>query len=142
MSNFFEFIYGWFQSFFGLDLSMYLSNENLWLGIGCLMIGISLFVVLLYYKILDLPALSKIWCWGLFLVGNFVVNLFVGWAWVWTERENFVSGDDETGQQMLDISQGNLWGFGASSAILSLLFFILFTLLLKWWSTNCKRCPF
>jgi hypothetical protein len=154
MNTFFETIWGWFEPFYDKQsvLTNFLSQNSEFLVIGCIMTSISLFTVILYYYILNMPALSKIWCWALFLLGNVLTNLFTGYMWVKHKVEDACnpSGgeiDPETGMSevatnLQNINGGCFWGFGVTTAILSLFFFLLFTLLLKWWSTNCKRCPF
>ena len=40
------------------------------------------------------------------------------------------------------IGYQNCWGFGIANMIVATLFFILFTFMLKWWSTSAKHVPF
>ena len=40
------------------------------------------------------------------------------------------------------ITSLDCWGFGIGGAIVSALFFIVFTFVFKWWSTNAKHVPF
>ena len=42
----------------------------------------------------------------------------------------------------LNIGESEILCFGVSNMILSILAFIIFSFIFKWWSTNCSRAPF
>lgn len=151
MGNFFGSMYCWFEDFFGLELANYLwgmysdNQVNLFIGIGLLMCGISLFMVLAYYYFIDHPRLCNWWGWGIFLIVNAIINFLSGWQWVATDYYNglMVKIDQVTNTQVnLDIYDSNLLAFGVTNLILSLLVFSIFSYATKWWSTNCSRAPF
>ena len=74
MGEFFGSMYCWlFEDFFGIDLANYLWGEatemqqaNMFIGIGLTMFGISLFIMVLYYYIVNHPKLCHLWGWLLF----------------------------------------------------------------------------
>lgn len=151
MGNLFGSIYCWLEEFFGIELANYLwgvysSNQvNLFIGIGFAMIGISLFMVIAYYYLIDHPRLCNWWGWGIFLTINAVVNFIVGWQYVLTDFYNglMVKIDPVTNAQIsIDISSTELLAFGATNMINSIIAFFVITFIIKWWSTNCSRAPF
>ncbi len=144
---------GLFEDFFGLELANYLwgtsgaegQTANMFIGIGLSMLGITAFLCALYYIILDHPRLSKWWGWSIFWGSNALVNLIVGWQWVLQHYhdnkmmvQNEVTGENEP----LGISTSNIFAFGLTNMFLAMFFFFLFSCVIKWWSTNCRRAPF
>ncbi|MBD5153520.1 MAG: hypothetical protein HDT15_00175 [Oscillibacter sp.] len=152
MGEFFGSIYCWFEEFFGLELAEYmwgtsspLSQNNSFIGIGLSMLGISLAVVLIYYYAVNHPRLNNWWGWLIFLGINAVINFIVGWQWVLKDSydNKMVGIDPSTNLQVpLNIGESEILCFGVSNMILSILVFIIFSFILKWWSTNCSRAPF
>lgn len=142
MGEFFGSIYCWFEDFFGLDLANYLwgvavetQQKNLFIGIGLLMFTISLVSVVVYYYAVNHPRLNNWWGWCVFLAVNTMLNFIAGWQWVQTDL-NIGKMDG------IDIGEGECLCFGVSNMFLSLMAFILFSYMLKWWSSNCARAPF
>lgn len=153
MGNFFGSIYCWlFEDFFGLDLANYLwgisspeQTTNMFIGIGLAMLGVSAFVMVVYYYLLDHPKLAN-WCgWAIFLGINALINFIVGWQWV---LQDYYDGlmykiDNATGGKVnLAIDEGGIACFGVSNMILSMLAFLIFSYCFKWWSTNTRHAPF
>ncbi len=151
MGQFFGSIYCWFEDFFGLDLANYLwgiassvSDTNLFIGIGLTMFGISLGVVLLFYYVVNHPQLNNWWGWGIFLAVNAVINFIVGWQWVLDDyyADKMVTIDPYTNLQTpLNIGTSEILYFGVSNMLLSILVFIVFSFIFKWWSRNCPNAP-
>ena len=152
MGEFFGSIYCRFEEFYGLDLANYLwgeaspqSQTNAFIGIGLTMLGISLGVVLIYYYAVNHPRLNNWWGWGIFLLINAVINFIVGWQWVLKDYydDKMVAIDPSTNMEVpLNIGNSEILCFGVSNMILSIIAFIIFSLIVKWWSTNCSRAPF
>lgn len=152
MGEFFGSIYCWFEEFFGLDIANYLwgeaspqSQTNAFIGIGLAMLGISLGVVLIYYYAVNHPRLNNWWGWGIFLLINAVINFIVGWQWVLKDYYDgkMVAIDPSTNLEVpLNIGRSEILCFGVSNMILSIIAFIIFSFIVKWWSTNCSRAPF
>lgn len=153
MGNFFGSIYcSWFEDFFGYDLAQFLwgiaspvATTNQFISIGLSMFGISLGMVLLYYYAVNHPAISHWWGWGIFLFVNALINFIVGWQWVLKEyyeglmyQINQVTGL----QEPLNITTSNIVCFGVTNMLLSIIAFVIFSLIFKWWSNNCSNSPF
>lgn len=152
MGEFFGSIYCWFEDFFGLELAEYMwgssspiSPNNSFIGIGFAMFGISLAMVLVYYYAVNHPRLNNWWGWLIFLGINAVINFIVGWQLVLKDYydNKMVTIDPSTNLQVpLNIGESEILCFGVSNMILSILAFIIFSFIFKWWSTNCSRAPF
>lgn len=152
MGEFFGSIYCWLENFFGLELADYLWGKasplqlrNMYIGIGLWMLGISLFAVICYYYIINHPRLNNWWGWLIFLVANALINFVVGWQRV---LKDFYAGlmvekDPATGKLVdLPIYEQDILAFGATNMITATIAFIIFSYIIKWWSTNCSRAPF
>lgn len=152
MGDFFGSLYCIFEDFFGLVLADYLwgqaspeSTTNSFIGIGLWMLGISLVVAIIYYYAIDQPKLDTWWGWGIFLVVNAIINFIVGWQIVLRDYYNgFMVGIDASTNMTvpLDISESNIICFGVSNMFLSIVAFIIFSFIVKWWSNNCSNAPF
>lgn len=159
MENFFGQIYCWFQSFFGQDLSYYLwgydpltmaySNPNMYNLIGLVTLIISIIIVVVYYYIFAHPRYCRWWSWLITLGINGVIALFVGYGIVMNKYVNgyihdslMYQRDTEGNILSVLIGESNCWGFGVANAFVSIMFFIVLTFLLKWWSKQAKHVPF
>ena len=152
MGEFFGSIYCWFEEFFGIKLANYLwgessllSQTNSFIGIGWSMFGISFATVLIYYYVINHPQLNHWWGWIIFLVINGIINFIVGWQWVLKDYYDgkMITIDPATNLQMpLNIGESEIIYFGVSNMFISVIAFIVFSFILKWWSTNCSRAPF
>lgn len=152
MGQFFGSMYCLFEDFFGLELANYLWGQaapeqqtNMFIGIGFSMLALSLFVVVLFYYIVNHPKMANWWSWLIFLAGNAVINFLVGWRWVLSDYYAgfMVSVDPATNQTVpLNIGEGDILCFGVSNMLLSIVAFILFSYIVKWWSTNVSNAPF
>lgn len=152
MGEFFGSIYCWFEEFFGIELANYLwgessllSQTNSFIGIGWSMFGISFAMVLIYYYVINHPQLNHWWGWIIFLVINGIINFIVGWQWVLKDYYDgkMITIDPATNLQMpLNIGESEIIYFGVSNMFISVIASIVFSFILKWWSTNCSRAPF
>lgn len=152
MGEFFGSIYCWLEDLFGIELANYLwgqsspeQQSNMFIGIGFSMLAISLVVVVVYYYIVNHPRLNNWWGWCIFLGANALINFIVGWQWVLKDFYDglMVKKDVTTGNMIdLPINEGNILAFGTANMIDSIIAFVLFSYLFKWWSTNCSRAPF
>lgn len=151
MGEFFGSLYCIFEDFFGLELAEYLwgnsspdSTTNSFIGIGFWMLGISLAMTLIYYYAVNHPKLNNWWGWGIFLLTNAIINFIVGWQIVLRDFYDglMVSIDPSTNTKVpLSIGESEILCFGVSNMLLSILAFILFTFIFKWWSSNCSHAP-
>lgn len=152
MGQFFGSIYCWLEDFFGIDLANYLwgqsspeSTTNSFIGIGLSMVGITLFMVIAFYYVVNHPRLNNWWGWSIFILGNAVINFFVGWQMVLKDYYDdlMFSVDPSTNMKVpLNISETNIVCFGVSNMLLSILFFLVISYVVKWGSSNCSRAPF
>lgn len=159
MENLLGQIYCWFQSFFGQDLSYYLwgydpsteayLNPNLYNLIGLITLSISLIIVVMFYYIINHPRYCKWWSWLITLGVNSLIALFVGYGIVITKYINGYIHDSlmyqrDANENILSVLIGetNCWGFGIANAFVAMIFFIVLTFTLKWWSTSAKYVPF
>lgn len=146
-------MYCWFEDFFGIDLADYMwgitlvgQDKNQFFGIGLWMLGITLAVVLLFYYVINHPRLNNWWGWLIFLVSNAVINFLVGWQYV---KLDWVNGKmagvlQSSGEAVgsLSVTEGDFLCFGVTNAILSIMWFIIFSFIFKWWSRNTPNAPF
>ncbi|MDR3236316.1 MAG: hypothetical protein LBT48_06270 [Prevotellaceae bacterium] len=154
---FFETIYRWFASLFGGDLADFLSGyvcateeesdggylgSNQFVTYGFIALGIALAVMLVYYYVINHPRFNRWWSWLLMLLVVGLFNIFIGAL--------MTSGDLAAGNiddclingENGGIYDSNCWMFGLANVFVSAIFFVIFSIGLKWWSTNCKRSPF
>ena len=158
MEDFLGNFYGWFQSFYGQYLNYYLwgydpatenyTNPNLYNFVGLITIAISFVIVFLFYYVLNHPRYCKWWSWLITLIVNSVIALFVGYGIVVSKYANGYIPDALMYQRDGDgnvvtvlIGDTNCWGFGFANMIVAAICFILFTFLLKWWSSSAKHVP-
>lgn len=152
MGEFFGSIYCIFEDFFGLELAEYLwgtasplSSKNSYIGIGLWMLGISFGICLLYYILIDHPKLSKWWGWLIFFGINTIINFLVGWQLVLQDYYDgkMVTIDPATNLQVsLNIGTSEILCFGVSNMLLSMVVCFIFSLILKFFSRNCRTSPF
>lgn len=152
MGEFFGSIYCWFEDFFGISLADYLwgqssplQMENMFIGIGLSMATISIVVAVIFYYIINHPRLNNWWGWGIFLVINSIINFFVGWQWVLKDyyAGNMIIINPSTNiEEPLPIQETDILCFGVSDMIISIVFFFIFSMIIKWWSKNCPTAPF
>ncbi|KAA6303653.1 MAG: hypothetical protein EZS26_000204 [Candidatus Ordinivivax streblomastigis] len=151
-------VYGYFEFLFGSFFAEYLwgyncdtqayDNPNLFNSIGLTTIAIALAIVLLYYYFLNHPRLNGAGHWFIFLLLASAINLLV--AYFWTVSD-YVSGNiqdclqytrDEAGNILAQlIYKTDCWKFGIANAWVSAIVFVIFSFMLKWWSSNCKHSP-
>lgn len=152
MGEIFGFLYCLFEDFFGMELANYLWGQsspqqltNMYIGIGLSMVVISLFVMVLFYYIVNHPKLNNWWSWLIFLGLNAAINFFVSWQWVLSHFSKgwMVKLNPTTNQEIpLQIDEGDILCFGISNMILSIIAFIIVSYLFKWWSSNVSKAPF
>jgi phosphatidylglycerophosphatase A len=143
---FFETIYRWFMRLFGSPLAEKLSGydsateemqgANQFFPIGIITLVITLAVLLFYYYVLNHPRFNRWWSWLISLIFAGLINLAYGIA----TTAKYASEGNIGDADLVYISESV--GFGFANLIVSTLWFIVFSLLFKWWSRNCKYSPF
>ena len=152
MGELFGSIYCWLEEFFGITLANYLwgssspmQQSNMFIGIGLSMLCISFVVVVCYYYVINHPRLNNWWGWMIFLGINAVINFVVGWQWVLKDyyAGKMVETKATTGKMVdLEIYYDNILAFGVTNMIDAIIAFVLFSYIIKWWSSNCSKAPF
>lgn len=98
----------------------------------------ALLVFMVYYYILNHPRFNRIWHW-LITMAALALGIFI-WS-----RGLVIS--DITGVSLhpidpaLNVSEDNALMFGVYNAVLSALFFLLFSIIGRFSSKNCKNTP-
>lgn len=152
----FETIYRWFVALFGSDMADFLAGyqcpseeseggylaSNQFIMYGFIALGTALAIVLIYYYVINHPRFNKWWSWLLMLVLVGSINLFTGAIMT---SNDLAAGN--IGECLINGANGgiyatNCWMFGLANFFVSAIFFIIFSICLKWWSTNCKYTPF
>lgn len=151
MGDFFGSIYCWLEDFFGLELADYLwglsspeQSTNMYIGIGLSMFGISAFMMVLYYYIIDHPKLGNWWGWLIFCAVNAAINFIVAWQWVLKDYYDgmMVKKSATTGQEEdLLISSSDIVAFGITNMIDAIVVYIILSYLFRWWSDDCRHAP-
>ena len=152
MGEFFGSIYCWLEDFFGLELADYLwgqsspeQDSNMYIGIGLSMLCISFLMVVIYYYVVNHPRLNNWWGWLIFAGVNAAINFVVGWQWVLKDYYDglMVAKSATTGKmEDLHIYESDILAFGVTNMIDAILAFLIFSYIIKWWSSNCSRAPF
>lgn len=112
---------------------------------GVITIIISLIVVVLYYYVLDHPKLANWRGWFLFMLINLLVTAIFGYFYVKMDLDaNLICtafiNTESTGVFAVDNS--SCFGFAMANGLVSILFYIVWSLSLKWFSKSSKHVPF
>lgn len=124
------------------DDTIYLNKYVLFWAIA---LSAGFLVSLLYYKIIDKDSWAKLWTWLLVGLGGGLLVMLCTTSVLWDQWNtlgtvlNLMSYDSQ-GEQMIDFI--DLLGAGLSQFLLTILFYFLFSLLLKRKSYNCRYIPF
>ena len=108
-----------------------LYQEGLYSSLGLIGILLSLFLAVTFYFIINRPSFSRWYHWLIILLANFVVAFIIG---LLLPQKKFTPLGIE-----YELSEYII--FGLKNAIISTLFFILWTYCLKWWYSNAKGIP-
>ena len=162
MEKFLGNIYCLFESLFGKNLGEYLwgyncdtqvyDGNNLFNTIGLIAIVVSFVFVLAYYylpvMLFNHPRSNRWWNWLIILLIAGGINFFIGYGWTINDFLNGNIGDclmytkDAQGNIISQlINKRDCWLFGLSNLFVSTIFFIGWTIILKWGSRNCKHSP-
>lgn len=135
MKDFFAPMYELFSSAFGDELGRHLygwngvdySDPALYISVGLYMLLSALFMAVLFYIILNKPNFSRWYHWLLFLGITFGLNWFLGFYFPYI--------DYDTGNIAADIAPeivtNEIVMFGLFNGILSIVWFIVFSILCR-----------
>jgi len=152
-------IYCVFEFLFGRYMGEYLwgyncntqtyDSSNIFNIVGVITIIASLAFVLLYYYGINHTRFSQWWHWLIVLLFSSVLNLLIAYGWTINDFLNGEIGDclkylrdNEGNIQSQLIYENDCFMFGLSNFFISMIFFIIFSFMFKWWSRNCKHSPF
>ena len=158
MNNFLGSIYSWFVSLYGDALNYYLwgfdpligdyTNPNIYNHIGLATLAISLVIILVFYYVINHPKFNKWWSWLLMLIINSIINFGVGYFVVYAKYTNGIippslmyQFDEEGNILAFLITNLNCIGLGLANCFVAAIFFLVFTFMFKWWSSNAKHAP-
>lgn len=122
----------------GFSDDMY--NNGLYLHVGIWMVLIPIVLLTIYYYVVNAASLSKWWHWLLLVVIIGVINLIIGYStayngiWDVYEQQNI----DYTGY---NVGIDSLT-FGLINALWSMVVGFVWSMIIKWGSSTCRRTPF
>ena len=129
MNEFFAQIYETLH--FNPELSPLMWNIGLYSTLGIISILLALFSAILFYYIINSPKFSKFLHWLIILLAAGFISLVVGIVLL----DNQFAGLQEF--SMIDYSQFSIW-----YSLVCILQFVIFSFLIRWWSTNAKGTPY
>lgn len=105
--------------------------QDLYSSLGLCNLFISLFLVILFYFIINRPRFSKWYHWLFVLLVNFIINFLISFI----VPQNIF---DVLGIYYETLSYVI---FGLKSGVIASVFFIIWTYVFKWWYGNAKGTP-
>lgn len=145
MTDFFAPLYEVFN-LYSLDLAEHLRGFNTdctaydaqayYVLVGLLLLGISLLATLVYYYLINRPAFSQWYHWLIILLINALIQGAIAFS--------LTNNDVSIGLycEELNITSNDCFGFAFSNFIWGIIVYFLFSMVVKWWSTNGKKSPF
>ena len=143
----FETIYRWFISLFGSNLAEHLSGWdevtgdyskiNIFSLVGIITLIITIVLCFAYYYLINHPRFNRWWSWLIVLITAAVINFGIAFGLTFSDNLN-----DNISSDIADISYFNCLGFGFTNVIVSSLYFVIISLIIKWGSRNAKYSPF
>lgn len=157
MNEFFESIYSWFCDSENAAFKIMMEKgtaleEDPYMGyfptIGLTAAAISLLIAVAFYIWpINHPRFKAWWAWLIMLLTNAIINFGLTYAFINQRIMNIT--DDNNGAAELyeidsDFSISFSEGFGLawSNICVSIMFFIVASLIFNWFSTNCRLSPF
>ncbi len=149
MKDFFAPIYEVLKALYGSDLAEHLygldpsgtgdyNARSLYVTVGFLLIIITAAIVIAYYFLINSPRYNRWYHWMGFMGVNFIIHLCLGFYLPYLD---FDKGNvAPTVKDVVD--SGHLWGFGLANGLLSIVLFILLSIIVKRFSRNCSTVPF
>lgn len=162
MNEFFASIYSWFYSNqlietimdeFTEDGTIILSGDFVPLGITTAVISF-LIAVAFYIWPISHPRFKAWWAWLIMLVTNAVINFGLAFAFLsyrigviednsgLLEQVEDQCGDSCVTDETLSVGFGNMLDLAFANVCASVMFFIIASLILTWFSSTAKYSPF
>ena len=128
MNKLFAQVYEFF--YFSPHFSDDLYREGLYLPVGVACFLSSGFLVFAFYYIINRPAFSRWYHWMIIFFINVSINN--GYALYRSQTRFTELGYHYGGEYLM---------FGMANSYTAALFFIIWTLCIRWWSTNARQTP-
>lgn len=109
-------------------------DNNFYTVVALYTVPMVLVCTFLYYYVFDRPKTSKLWVWSLWLL---IIGVFAFVIAYVTVENSFY----EVGQLPTDYTVENLI-FSATNLVYACIIMFLFSVLIKWKSTNSSHVPF
>lgn len=166
MNEFFISIYSWFcdssQYLFKIMNDIWGEEEQLLLSSSFPTIGVTtavisfLVAVAFYIWPINHPRFKAWWAWLIMLFVNAAINFGLAFAFIHhrigviEENQNIMDSIEETetfrdivsDEGILTIPSPNWFDFAFSNLCVSIIFFIIASLIFNWFSINCRFSPF
>lgn len=162
MNEFFASIYSWFCDSANIAFSIMeqkgsVEEENLFPGyfptIGLTAAAISLLIAFAFYIWpINHPRFKAWWAWLIMLLTNAIINFGLTYAFINQRIKSLLNEniDDITvGESLYDITDPDFsisfsegFNLAWSNICVSIMFFIVASLIFNWFSTNCRLSPF
>lgn len=123
MKEFFNTIYEWFLGDTNSDAMVL--EDGVFFSVGLCMILIPAIMLTLYYYALNSVKLSKWYHWLILVAIICAINFAIACGFSWNEVESSTSIT-----------------FGLANVLLTVIFSFVFSLIIKWGSSACRRTPF
>lgn len=133
-------------------------ETNYLITIGLVTLGVTLLVTSLYYFI-NHASFNKVGSWFVMMLVVAVISFIIGFSWSYSLQdiipswciygiENMVSDGTTDCLSMVpmegateQITTGNFLLFGLTNTIIAIIFFFIFSIILKRFSVNCCNTP-
>ncbi len=140
MNNFFAKIYELTIDAYGYNLTEYLYGNgegmSTYVLFGLIQIGISLSTVLIFYYIMNRPDFNRWYNWALIGFANIILQFGFVVLYLNIQLQNGVLVVDGVG--LYEITMFSL----TAIVPVALIQYIIFSFMLRWWSTNCSTTPY
>lgn len=135
MEDFFTTIYYWTNNFYSVELDSYLYDTTPgYLHVGVSALIISIITCAMYYY-LHAPVRKQTMWWWTYAFFNAIINICVA---LWYTVTPLINNEIEPDYSW---SYLDCFAFSFTNAIWSFVFFVVASLLIKWWSVD-KYVPF
>lgn len=156
MNQFFTSIYSWFcnssQTVFKIMSAIWDDDGELLLSslfptIGITATCISLAVAFAFYIWpINHPRFKAWWAWLIMLMINAIINFGLAFAFIHHRIKDIAKSEEAlevfTDKETLTIPFSQWMDFALSNICISVIFFVVASLILNWFSTNCRFSPF
>lgn len=121
------------------DFSDEMYYNNFYNSIFLLIVGTNIVVAFIYYYAINHPRLNRWYWWLTFgVIGSIICSVF---AWNMS-LDNMQQLYREMEETMPYSGTSHFFPFSLASSLISFFFYFISSIIIKWWSRNCKHSPF